>query len=117
MKHAALSEMPRRRSSRGCRYAIRGLDPAAALYIVGNAIPLPPDVEPFRFGHTAAAGDFDGDGFDDLAVGHRATVEEIAGAGVVHVFYGSPSSLASSLSSVDARSLTFAGTCTFTSTS
>lgn len=42
-----------------------------------------------RFGTTLAVGDFDGDGFDDLAVG--VPLEDVAGqtnAGAVNVFYG-----------------------------
>jgi hypothetical protein len=42
-----------------------------------------------RFGETLAAGDFDGDGFDDLAVG--APGEEVLGrdgAGQVHIIFG-----------------------------
>ncbi|HUP22643.1 MAG TPA: FG-GAP repeat protein [Thermoanaerobaculia bacterium] len=38
-------------------------------------------------------GDFNGDGYDDLAVGHRAWVDGLEAAGVVNVFYGSASSL------------------------
>ncbi len=46
------------------------------------------------FGSSLAIGDFDGDGYDDLAVG--VSNEELAGednAGVVHVIYGTPSGL------------------------
>jgi hypothetical protein len=42
------------------------------------------------FGATVAAGDFDGDGFDDLAIGSPYdTVNTMPAAGVVHVVYGS----------------------------
>jgi hypothetical protein len=70
-----------------------GLDPTDAIYIVGNQIPVPANIEPRRFGHTLTSGDFDGDDYDDLAVSHRAAVDDIPAAGVVHVFHGSPGSL------------------------
>jgi hypothetical protein len=51
-----------------------------------------------RFGAALAAGDFDGDGHDDLAIGvPYETLEgttDIDGAGVVHVLYGSGSPFA-----------------------
>ena len=50
-----------------------------------------------RFGSALAAGDFDGDGFDDLAVGVPG--ENLAGAGnagLVHVFWGSNGGLQAS---------------------
>ena len=45
-----------------------------------------------RFGYSLATGDFDADGYDDLAVG---SPYEDAAAGVVHVLYGTPTGLAS----------------------
>lgn len=43
-----------------------------------------------RFGSTLAAGDFDGDGCDDLAVGvPYESIGAAGNAGAVHVFYGS----------------------------
>jgi hypothetical protein len=45
-----------------------------------------------RFGAALAAGDFDGDGHDDLAIGapgETLEIPSIDGAGVVHVLYGS----------------------------
>jgi hypothetical protein len=48
------------------------------------------------FGSAVAAGDFDGDGFTDLAVGSRGeSVGNVTSAGVVHVLYGSSSGLES----------------------
>jgi hypothetical protein len=44
-----------------------------------------------RFGYALASGDFDGDGFDDMAVG--APSEDVMGivdAGAVHAIYGNP---------------------------
>jgi FG-GAP repeat len=41
------------------------------------------------FGYSVAGGDFNGDGFDDLAAGVQETVRGAFGAGAVHVLYGS----------------------------
>jgi hypothetical protein len=47
-----------------------------------------------RWGQALAAGDFNRDGFDDLAAGSgRATVSGVANAGEVNVFYGSANKL------------------------
>lgn len=47
-----------------------------------------------KFGHAMAAGDFDGDGRDDLAIGVPGrTVGTIALAGAVQIIHGSPSAL------------------------
>ncbi|HVF05468.1 MAG TPA: FG-GAP repeat protein [Frankiaceae bacterium] len=46
------------------------------------------------FGSALAAGDFDGDGFSDLAIGAaRESVPGTGAVGMVHVLYGSPSGL------------------------
>ncbi|MEO8195628.1 MAG: hypothetical protein ABI689_02785 [Thermoanaerobaculia bacterium] len=48
-----------------------------------------------RFGAALAAGDFDGDGYDDLAVGApKATANGVANAGIVWVYKGGPGGLA-----------------------
>ncbi len=47
-----------------------------------------------HFGSSLAAGDFDGDGYDDLAMGsYGESVDPINGAGAVNVLYGGPSGL------------------------
>ncbi len=47
-----------------------------------------------RFGQDWASGDFNGDGYDDLAVGeYGATISGHTTAGQVHIFYGGPSGL------------------------
>jgi hypothetical protein len=48
------------------------------------------------FGAALAAGDFDGDGFDDLAIGaYSEDLTDADGAGVVHVLYGAAGGLGS----------------------
>ena len=50
-----------------------------------------------RFGATLAVGDFDRDGFDDLVVGAPGdTVGDAAGAGQIHIIYGTADGLSSS---------------------
>ncbi len=50
-----------------------------------------------RFGSAVASGDFDGDGFDDLAVGVPGeTVGSVTGAGAVNVIYGAGDGLSPS---------------------
>lgn len=47
-----------------------------------------------RFGRTLAAADFDGDGFDDLAIGAPGEdVQGVQNAGAVHILHGSSSGL------------------------
>jgi hypothetical protein len=48
------------------------------------------------FGDALAAGDFDGDGMDDLAVGDAAERNPLGGGGGVWVFWGGPTGLTSS---------------------
>ncbi|MFK7743287.1 MAG: hypothetical protein AB8H80_23425 [Planctomycetota bacterium] len=45
------------------------------------------------FGHAVAAGDYDGDGYDDLAIGAPLENEALANDGVVHVLFGSATGL------------------------
>ncbi len=55
-----------------------------------NKAGIPDNPEAFdRFGRTLAAGDFNGDGFDDLAIG----TDEDGGAGSVHILYGAANGL------------------------
>jgi hypothetical protein len=49
-----------------------------------------------RFGNSLTAGDFDGDGFDDLAIGVLENVNGYLLAGAVHVLYGSKKGLVKS---------------------
>ena len=54
-----------------------------------------------RFGSTLGTGDFDGDGFMDLAVGAMdEAIDTKNGAGCVHILYGSANKLASASSQV-----------------
>src|SRR5690348_13801014 len=47
-----------------------------------------------RFGENWTAGDFNGDGYDDIAIGeYGATVSGHADAGQVHILYGGPNGL------------------------
>lgn len=47
-----------------------------------------------EFGSALAAGDFDGDGFDDLAIGVKGeTLSGFERAGAVHILYGGPTGL------------------------
>jgi hypothetical protein len=68
------------------------LDPssgAGALQITAS-----PGVDFGRFGKSVAAGDFDGDGYDDLAIGAPGdTVDAVPGAGSVTIIYGSSTGL------------------------
>ena len=67
-----------------------GLDDVGSQYWHQDVPGVLDDVEEGdQFGRTLAAGDFDGDGYGDLAIG--AAFEDIgslASAGVVHVLYG-----------------------------
>jgi hypothetical protein len=71
-----------------------GLDDDGAQRLVQptTARVIPKDAE--AFGLAVAAGDFDADGFTDLAAGAPGTdVGAVDGAGTVTVFYGSPAGL------------------------
>jgi hypothetical protein len=71
-----------------------GLVPGGALrFSQAGSIPGPPE-RGDRFGFALRAGDFDGDGVDDLAVGvPDETIDGIVQTGQVQVLYGSPTSL------------------------
>ncbi len=56
---------------------------------VGSVLEDPTDAE--RFGSAVTAGDFDGDGFDDLAVSAPEENIDFTDDGVVHVLFGSAS--------------------------
>lgn len=83
---------------------VDGLDGTGSRYLTQDAADVLDEAEPFDgFGAQMAAGNLDGDGFDDLAVGvpgedlgdpeDPAFVED---AGVVQVFYGSTDSIETS---------------------
>jgi hypothetical protein len=57
---------------------------AVALHQLGAGLPSEPDGGD-QFGHALAAGDLDGDGRDDLAIGVPG---EAVGAGIAHVLFG-----------------------------
>ncbi len=46
-----------------------------------------------QFGSALAAGDFDGDGFDDLAIGVGESTKTVPNSGAIHVLHGSPDGL------------------------
>ena len=45
-----------------------------------------------RFGHSIAAGDFNGDGHEDIAVGHMQD-PHVSGSGSVNIYFGGPGAL------------------------
>ncbi len=72
-----------------------GLTTTGAQFITQNNWHVPDDPEPNdRFGAALAAGDFDGDGRADLAVGSPGeSIGKSFGAGLVTLFWGAPSVL------------------------
>ena len=73
-----------------------GLDPASATVLEQNSSGMEDGGDPFdAFGFALAAGDFDGDGFADLAIGvpGETFAGQPAGHGAVHVVLGGPAGL------------------------
>ncbi len=72
-----------------------GLDLGEAVSFTQDSAGVPGRAEVGdRFGTTLAAGDFDGDGNDDLAVGApEEALGAVGGAGAIHLFDGSDASL------------------------
>jgi hypothetical protein len=68
-----------------------GLDTTSAQYFLRDSPGLPPPVADLEgFGTMVAAGDFDGDGFDDLAVSVSGySVDDVRHSGAVAVLFGS----------------------------
>lgn len=58
------------------------------------------------FGFSLATGDFDSDGYDDLAVGSPNESSVYANSGIIHVLYGSPSGLTGSGNQVFSQAVT-----------
>lgn len=78
--------------------AASGLGPAGNQFFsqADPALGDPPESGD-RFGDTVATGDFNNDGYSDLAIGvPREDVGSAADAGAVHVLYGSPAGLTAS---------------------
>lgn len=75
-------------------YGTQGGIKAAGNQIFRQEISGAPDVSSDNFGAALAVGDFDGDGFDDLAIGEPGdAVFGVADAGAVTVLYGGPGGL------------------------
>ena len=68
-----------------------GLDLDTTVSLHQGSPGVPGALEPDSFGATLTAGDFDGDGTDDLAVQSRTeSIGNVRAAGLVHVFLGGP---------------------------
>ncbi len=68
-------------------------DPTA-IYLSQQLLGTETDEQNDNFGDCLSAGDFNGDGFDDLAIGHPGeSVGSLVGAGAVSISYGSASGL------------------------
>ena len=89
--------VPRENNGRGTVHILygrnaKGIKAANDQQIVQSNCTNPEDGD--RFGASVAAGDFNRDGFDDLAVGSpNENLNTTSNTGVVHVYYGSASNL------------------------
>jgi hypothetical protein len=70
-----------------------GLDHQASIGLDQNSDGVGGDAEDDLFGWGLTTGDFNGDGFDDLAVGSPAEDDE---KGAIHVFFGGPTGITTS---------------------
>ena len=77
--------------------AASGIDPADSQRWTQNSVGVPDSSELYdHFGSTLATGDFDGDGFDDLAIGAKdeSVDDPYDNSGAVTILYGSPAGIA-----------------------
>jgi hypothetical protein len=71
-----------------------GLTGAGSVTLTQDSPGVPSTAAKRNFwGRTVATGDFNGDGFDDIAVGSQQTIGTAARAGTVTILYGGPSGI------------------------